>query len=112
MRLRRSCCCAFVTILCSLFPVAQASAAKKPTVTRAMQDLVSAGTLTPEDYQAHRATYSDAKATVKKLVGTRKAELNGVVSDLDDMTGRGQLTASRVRPLFLTLQRNVEYWKT
>jgi hypothetical protein len=112
MRLRRSCCCAFVTILCSVFPVAQASAAKKPTVTRALQDLVSAGTLTPEDYQAHRATYSDAKATVKKLVGTRRAELNGVVSDLDDMTGRGQLTASRVPALFLTLDRNLQYWKS
>jgi D-glucuronyl C5-epimerase C-terminus len=112
MRLRRSTCCAFVTILCSLLSVADASAAKKPTVTRELKDLVSAGTLTPEDYAAHRATYSDAKATVKKLVGTRKAELNGVVSDLDDMAGRGQLTASRVPALFLTLERNLQYWKS
>jgi hypothetical protein len=112
MRLRRSTCCAFVTILCSLFPVAGASAASKPTVTRAMKDLVSAGTLAPADYDAHRATYVDAKATVKKLVGTRRAELNGVVSDLDDMAGRDQLTASRVPALFLTLQRNLQYWKS
>src|SRR3954467_1359917 len=112
MRLRRSTCCAFVTILCSLFAAPGAFAAKKTTVTRAMQDLVSAGTLAPEDYAAHRATYSDAKATVKKLVGTRKAELNGVVSDLDDMAARDQLTASRVPALFLTLERNLQYWKS
>jgi D-glucuronyl C5-epimerase-like protein len=112
MRLRRSTCCAFVTILCSLFPVAEASAAKKTTVTRALQDLVSAGTLTPENAAAHRATYRDAKATIKKLVGTRKAELNGVVADLDDMANRRQLTASRVPALFLTLERNLQYWKS
>jgi hypothetical protein len=112
MRLRRSCCCAFVTILCSLFPVATASAAGKTTVTRALKDLVSAGTLTPEAYAAHRATYVDAKATVKKLVGTRRSELNGVVSDLDDMAARRQVTASRVPALFLTLERNLQYWKT
>jgi hypothetical protein len=112
MRLRRSCCFAFVTILCSLSHVAGASAASKPTVEGELKDLASAGTLAPADYDAHRATYDDAKATVKKLVGTRKAELNGVVSDLDDMAARHQLTASRVPALFLTLGRNVEYWKT
>src|SRR4051812_20024370 len=110
MRLRRSSCCAFITIVCSLFPVVDASAASKPTVAGELKDLVAAGTLAPEDYEAHRATYSDAKATVKKLVGTRRAELNGVVSDLDDMAGRTQLTASRVPSLFLTLERNLQYW--
>src|SRR3954470_20878132 len=112
MRLRRSSCCASITIVCSLFPVVDASAASKPTVAGELKDLVAAGTLAPEDYEAHRATYSDAKATVKKLVGTRRAELNGVVTDLDDMAGRQQLTASRVPPLFLTLERNLQYWKT
>jgi hypothetical protein len=111
MRLRRSSCCAFVTILCSLCHVAGAAAAR-PTVAAELKGLVDAGTLAPADYDAHRAVYDDAKATVKKLVGTRKAELDGVVSDLDDMASRGQLTASRVPALFLTLQRNVEYWRT
>src|SRR3954466_2400955 len=110
MRLRRSSCCAFITIVCSLFPVVDASAASKPTVAGELKDLVAAGTVAPEDYQAHRATYRDAKATAKKLVGTRRAELNGVVSDLDDMAGRRQLTASRGPSLFLTLERNLQYW--
>ena len=112
MRLSRSSCCVFVTILCSLCHVAGASAADRPTVASGLRQLVDAGALAPADYDAHRATYDDAKATVKKLVGTRRAELEGVVGDLDDMAGRGQLTASRVPALFLTLQRNVEYWKT
>jgi hypothetical protein len=111
MRLRRSSCCAFVTSLCSFCHVAGAAAAR-PTVAAELKGLVDAGTLAPADYDAHRAVYDDAKATVKKLVGTRKAELDGVVSDLNDMAARGQLTASRVPALFLTLQRNVEYWRT
>jgi D-glucuronyl C5-epimerase C-terminus len=112
MRLRRSSCCAFVTILCSLSAAAGASAATRPTVAGELSKLAGQGALAPADLTAYRATYDDAKATVKKLVGTRRSELKGVVSDLDDMAARGQLTASRVRALFLTLQRNVEYWKT
>ena len=112
MRLRRSSRCAFVTILCSLSHVAGASAAAGPTVAAELSKLADAGALAPADLAAHRATYEDAKATVSKLNGTRKAELKGVVEDLDDMAARGQLTASRVPALFLTLQRNVEYWKT
>jgi hypothetical protein len=112
MALRRSCRVGIVTILCSLSHVAGATAAERPTVAGALERLVAEGTLAPADADAHRAAYDDAKATVAKLVGTRRAELNGVVSDLDDMAARGQLTASRVPALFLTLQRNVQWWKT
>jgi hypothetical protein len=111
MRLRRSSCCGFVIILCSLSHVAGASAAARPTVAGELKRLVAEGTLAAADSDAHRATYDDAQATVKRLVGTRRAELNGVVADLDDMAARDQLTPSRVPALFLTLARNVEYWK-
>ena len=42
--------------------------------------------------------------------GARKVELGAVVSTLEDVAARGQLTASRLAPLFLTLQRNREWW--
>jgi hypothetical protein len=48
--------------------------------------------------------------TVKKLKGRRKLELGAVVKTLQGIAARGQLTPSRVAPLWLTLQRNVEWW--
>src|SRR6185295_12581241 len=42
----------------------------------------------------------------------RKLELGAVVKSLQDVAARGQLTASRLAPLWLTLQRNVEWWTT
>jgi hypothetical protein len=112
MRLSAISRCAFVTILCSLAHVAGAEAGSRPTVAGELKRLVAAGTLAPADYEPHRAAYDDAKATVSKLDGTRRAELDGVVADLDDMAARGQLTSSRLPALFLTLARNVQYWKS
>jgi hypothetical protein len=113
MRLRRSLCCAFVTILCSLSAVPAAHAAKGPTVAGELKRLSAEGALTPEDAAARRAVYDDAKAKVKTLTGARKVELGGVVKDLEDMAARGQFKVpSRIPALFLTLQRNVEYWST
>jgi hypothetical protein len=111
MRASRSWCCALVTVLCSLGFAASAGAARR-TVPGELKRLQAAGTLAPADYAADRATYDDAKATLEKLVGTRRAELYGVVSDLDAMAARGELTASRAPALFLTLARNDEYWRT
>src|SRR5919197_3427876 len=112
MRARRRSRVVFVTILCSLCHHAGAHAAKRPTVAGELKRLLAAGTLGQADYDADRATYDDAKATLRTLVGTRRAELKGVIDDLDDMAARGELTASRVPALFLTLARNAEYWKT
>jgi hypothetical protein len=111
MRLRRSLCCAIATILCSVSAVPAAQAAKGPTVAGELKRLAAEGKLTPEDAAAKRAIYDDAKATAAKLTGTRKTELGGVVKDLDEMAARGAFSQpSRIPALFLTLQRNREYW--
>jgi hypothetical protein len=90
-----------------------ADAAKGPTVAGELKRLTAAGSLTPEDAAAKRAVYDDAKAKVKRLTGARKIELGGVVKDLEDMAARDQFRVpSRIPALFLTLQRNVEYWRT
>jgi D-glucuronyl C5-epimerase-like protein len=99
--------------LCSLFAVPAAGAAKGPTVAGELKRLTAEGTLTAEDAAAKRAVYDDAKGKVKTLTGARKAELGGVVKDLEDMAARGSFqTPSRLPALFLTLQRNAEYWST
>src|SRR5690349_15796632 len=111
MRLRRSLCCGFATILCSVSIVPAADAAKRLTVPGELKRLAAEGKLTPDDAAAKRAIYDDAKAMEKKLTGTRKVELGGVIRDLDGMAARGSFSQpSRLPALFLTLQRNREYW--
>jgi hypothetical protein len=87
-----------------------AAAAKRRTVIGELDRLRAAGAIDDATYAERRAAYEDAKRTVKKLSGARKVELGAVVSTLEDIAARGQLTASRLAPLFLTLQRNREWW--
>jgi hypothetical protein len=113
MRLSRSFCIGFVTVLCSLCAVQEASAAKAPTVAQELKRLAAEGAITAEDAAAHRALYIDARSKVKRLTGARRTELGGVVSDLEGMAARGSFTQpSRIPALFLTLRRNVEYWSS
>jgi hypothetical protein len=112
MRMRRGLRYIFAAILCSLCAVPAAQAAKRRTVTGELQRMYAGGSLAQADYAADRATYVDARAKVKKLSGARRLELSGVIRDLEDMAARGQFEPSRMPPLFLTLQRNVEYWTT
>ena len=92
MPFRRTFGCAFVAILCSLFAANAAHAAKKPTVAGELKRLAAEGQIAPEIAAAHRATYDDARAKVKRYTGARKVQLGGVVKDLEDMAAREQLS--------------------
>ena len=87
--------CAFVPILCSLFAAPAAEAAKSPTVAGELKRLAAEGAIAPEIAAAHRATYDDARAKVKRFTGARKVELGGVVKDLEGMAARDQFPPSR-----------------
>jgi len=87
-----------------------ALAQKRRTVPGELKKLLAAGAIDDATYAERRAAYDDAKRTVKKLSGLRKLELGAVVKTLEGVAARGQLTASRLAPLFLTLQRNREWW--
>jgi D-glucuronyl C5-epimerase C-terminus len=112
MRMRGGLRYVFVAILCSLCAVQPAEAAKHKTVKSELRRMLDAGSLAPDAYSADTGIYADARAKVKKLSGARRLELSGVIRDLEDMAARGQFTPSRMPPLFLTLQRNTEYWTT
>ena len=99
-----------MTILCSLSAVPAAEAAKRPTVAGELERLAAEGSLSPENAQADRALYDGARARLKTVTGTRRAELGGVVKDLEDMAARNQFAPTRIPALFLTLRRNVEWW--
>ena len=79
-------------------------AAKRRTVVGELKRLRAAGAIDDAAYAERRAAYEDAKRTVRRLSGARKVELGAVVATLEDVAARGQLTASRLAPLFLTLR--------
>ncbi len=109
----RTFCSGFVLVLCSLLLVAapSAHAQRKVTVAAELKRLQAEGA-DPAAIAGYRATYDDARARVKRLTGARKVQLGGVVTDLEGMAARRQFTLSRLPSLFLTLQRNVEWWTT
>src|SRR4051812_32150650 len=110
MRVSRILCAFFVLISCSLCTAH--AAAKKQTVAGELKRLTDTGLIAPEAAGAYRATYDDAKARRKNLQGARFNELGGVIKDLEDMAARDQFSPSRLPALFLTLQRNVQFWTT
>jgi D-glucuronyl C5-epimerase C-terminus len=83
---------------------------RRRTVPGELKRLLAAGAIDDATYAERHAAYDDAKRTVKSLRGRRKLELGAVVKTLEDIAARGQLSASRLAPLFLTLQRNREWW--
>jgi hypothetical protein len=94
---------------------ALATAARKrtgPTVASALKALHAAGAIDDATYSGDRSSYSAAKSSLKKLAGRRRLELGSVLATLEDIARRRQLTASRLAPLFLTLDRNREWWTT
>ena len=61
----------------------------------------------------HAATATSTSAprrSRKRVSGARKVEMTGQLRNLNQMAARGSLTASRLVPLFLQLQRNREWW--
>jgi D-glucuronyl C5-epimerase C-terminus len=96
---------------------AVAAAARKPkkkrrTVTSELKRLRDAGAITPEAYTTCGADYLDARRKAKRLDGQGKPEMTAVVHILDDLAARRKLTASRLNALWLTLDRNLQFWST
>ena len=85
---------------------------KKRTVIRELKRLRDAGAITPEDYAVRRAVYEDVKRRTRRLSGVRESIMRSVVATVDDIAARRQLTASRLNALWLTLERNLEWWTT
>jgi D-glucuronyl C5-epimerase C-terminus len=83
-----------------------------PTVYGALQSLQRGGGLSAEASTEDAATYTDALNTVKKLSGTRRAELGSVIANVQQIAAAGEFIPSRLPALFLTLERNVQWWSS
>jgi hypothetical protein len=91
-------------------PAAPASGATKPDLVRTTIDrALTAGRIDAEQHAAYVASYSAARRTRSGLSGQRRAELSYVLDTLRSFARQKRLTA-RLRPMFLILDRNREWW--
>ena len=84
---------------------------KRRTVIGELKRLRDAGRITPEDYAARRAVYEDVKRRARRF--------SGVAQDPDgrrdrhrrgDRGARASSSRAALAPLWLTLERNLEWW--
>ncbi|HEX8715254.1 MAG TPA: D-glucuronyl C5-epimerase family protein [Solirubrobacteraceae bacterium] len=85
-------------------------AASKPTVTSALQGLQRSGQITPAQYTQYAGAYAAATRSLARLSGTRREELGAVMANVKAMAAGGYFVASRLPVIFLTLERNRQWW--
>jgi D-glucuronyl C5-epimerase C-terminus len=83
---------------------------KKRTVVGELKRLRDAGQITPEDYVARRAVYEEVKRGTRRLSGVRETQMRAVLLTVEEIAARRQLIPSRIGPLWLTMERNLEWW--
>ncbi|HXC45782.1 MAG TPA: D-glucuronyl C5-epimerase family protein [Solirubrobacteraceae bacterium] len=101
---------AALAILCSC--VGGAGAAGRVTVTAALQRLQKSGAITQATYAQYQGAFSAAKSSLRRLSGTRAAELGAVVANVEAIASANELIPSRLPVVFTTLERNRQWWTT
>jgi hypothetical protein len=89
-----------------------AGARRALTVTAALQGLQKSGAITEALYNQYEGAYSAARSSLRKLSGTRAAELGAVLANVEAMASAGELIASRLPVVFTTLEHNRQWWTT
>jgi D-glucuronyl C5-epimerase-like protein len=85
-------------------------AATGPTVLSALQTLYAQGQISSATYTTDQATWNQALSTEANLKGTPAIELGAVIANVNQIASSGQLTASRLPEVFLTVTRNTQWW--
>ncbi len=89
-----------------------AATAKGPSVRGELRRMRRRGAIDASTHDARLAAYNEARSTARRLPGLRRVELTGVLAVIDGITARRELSPSRLGPLWLTLERNAEWWRT
>ena len=87
-------------------------AQERRTVRGELARLLAEGQIDQATHDAHRRSYNLARKAYKNLTGARKAALGGALENAEIVAASGQLTPSRLAPLFLTVERNRQWWTT
>src|SRR5437763_745963 len=94
-------------------PVARAAARRPPPgrgTRQALDLLLAQGQIDQQTHDADLATLNRSVRAYRKLAGARRAGLGAVIANADAIGAGGQLTPSRLRPLFATLDANTTWW--
>jgi hypothetical protein len=97
---------AFVLGLAICAPATQA----RTSVAGALAALRHSEAISAPDYSRDLHAYIAARRAAGRLSGTRRLELSAVLENVRAIAAAGELTASRAPALFLTLQRNRQWW--
>ncbi len=100
-----------LSALLAVLAPAQAGA-HGPSVSAALASLKSSGAITEAAYARYTSAYAAAERSLKKLSGTRKAELQSVIANTQQMAAANELTPSRLPVVMLTLEKNRQWWST
>src|SRR3954447_17429907 len=101
-----------IALLAALFAAtfaAPAMAAPDPLLG-AVQQAETAGALPPAQGALYRQVLAKARAVRDGLHGVRRREMASVITIAGTIAKRGDLTAARMPAVFLTLERNAEWW--
>ena len=82
------------------------------TVRGELARLLAEGQIDQATHDTYRSGYNLARKAYKELTGARKAALGGALDNAELVAASGQLTPSRLAPLFLTVERNRQWWTT
>lgn len=89
---------------------AKATKASTPIVLVDLEHLAQSKSITAAQYTHYRSVYTQAQSTLSRLTGTRHTELAAVLANVTSMASAKELVASRLPLLFLTIERNREWW--
>ncbi len=89
---------------------ASGSTHRRVTVPGRLVQLQHRGEITASREHAYLQAWRGALGTEHRLHGWRHSELGSVIAIVESITARHALSPSRLRAVFLTLKRNVEWW--
>jgi hypothetical protein len=82
------------------------------TVRSVLAHLRRTGAISAAAFQTYLGDFNTALSAERRLTGARAAELESVTVTLHNIAAAGLLTSSRLPALFLTLDRNRQWWTT
>jgi hypothetical protein len=91
---------------------AHAHRASSDPVGRAIARALSLKAISAARAASYRKTYGAAVAEAARLHGLRGRELQSAIAIVRGIAARGSLRATRMALVFLTLQRNVQWWSS
>ncbi len=94
-----------------LLHIAIRKARKSTTVAGALRLALLTGRISPAAHGRLTRDYAAARRAARKLTGARGNEMRTVLGTVDHLAAVHLLDHARLRPMFLVLRRNTQFWK-